>query len=108
MWSPVPDTGCPGKLLLVDLKFVCGVFSFIIYCADYVLSISAFLPFVFPPNVTSNERLNPDTGKLGMSYSKFKRKDLSKLGHLILKVKLLHLCILIFADRCLKKKIRKW
>ncbi|CAB1419985.1 unnamed protein product [Pleuronectes platessa] len=31
-------------------------------------------------------RLNQDTGKLGMSYSKFKRKDLSSLGLLILKV----------------------
>lgn len=30
--------------------------------------------------------MNPDTGKLGMSYSKFKSKDLSKLGHLILQV----------------------
>lgn len=47
-----------------------------------------------PPNATVDDRLNPDTGKLGMSYSKFKRKDLSKLGHLILKVKLLHLCML--------------
>ncbi len=33
-----------------------------------------------------------------MSYSKFKRKDLSKLGHLILTVKLGHLCILSFTD----------
>ncbi|KAG9351454.1 hypothetical protein JZ751_022704 [Albula glossodonta] len=31
-------------------------------------------------------RLNPETGKLGMSYSKFKSKDLSKLGNVILKV----------------------
>uniref|UniRef100_A0A674N3B3 UDP-N-acetylglucosamine--dolichyl-phosphate N-acetylglucosaminephosphotransferase n=1 Tax=Takifugu rubripes TaxID=31033 RepID=A0A674N3B3_TAKRU len=31
-------------------------------------------------------RLNPDTGNLGMSYSKFKRKDLSKLGELIMQV----------------------
>lgn len=37
-------------------------------------------------NVAATERLNPDTGKLGMSYSKFKRKDLSKLGELIMKV----------------------
>ncbi|MBN3315906.1 GPT acetylglucosaminephosphotransferase, partial [Atractosteus spatula] len=30
-------------------------------------------------------RLNPVTGKLEMSYSKFKSKDLSRLGELILK-----------------------
>ena len=45
-------------------------------------------PFCLFPNVPANIRLNRDTGKLGMSYSKFKRKDLSSLGHLILKVKL--------------------
>lgn len=32
-------------------------------------------------------RLQPDTGKLGMSYSKFKKKDLGQLGQLIVKVK---------------------
>lgn len=39
-------------------------------------------------------RLQSDTGKLGMSYSKFKQKDLGKLGQLILKVKS-HLIIII-------------
>lgn len=50
--------------------------------------------FYFFSIVTANERLNPDTGKLGMSYSKFKRKDLSKLGDLILSVMLSNLCFL--------------
>lgn len=45
------------------------------------------LVFLFlSPIAVINERLNPDTGKLEMSYSKFKRKDLSKLGQLIMKV----------------------
>lgn len=39
-------------------------------------------------NDATTERLNPETDKLGMSYSKFKRKDLSKLGELIMKVSL--------------------
>lgn len=41
-------------------------------------------------------RLNADTGKLGMSYAKFKRKDVSKLGHMILKVKIEFLNILFY------------
>lgn len=43
-------------------------------------------------------RLNPDTGKLGMSYFQFKSKDLSKLGQLILKVR--HYTRLYFSCLC--------
>lgn len=50
------------------------------------MHLNDFMSLFLFSDVTANTRLNPETGKLGMSYSKFKRKDLSKLGHLILKV----------------------
>lgn len=59
-----------------------------------------FFIYFLSPYITNTERLNPDTGRLQMSYSKFKRKDLSKLGDLILTVKLSLslslLCLLIY------------
>lgn len=58
-----------------------------LYMLNY--SFSFFDKYFFVP---ISERLNPETGKLGMSYSKFKQKDLSKLGNLILKVSLLSAC----------------
>lgn len=74
---PVHDTVSPGNSMLmwpsVHLLLVINALK----------CIYAFLSFL---SCHSLLRLNPDTGKLGMSYSKFKSKDLSKLGHLILKV----------------------
>lgn len=78
----------------MGVKFICEIFLFIIH-TDCVHDLSSFC---LHHNVAAIERLNPDTGKLGMSYSKFKRKDLSELGHLILTVKLMRLYILYFAD----------
>lgn len=59
----------------------------LIYIVIYIIIFNVFISSFF----FTIYRLNADTGKLGMSYSKFKTKDLSTLGHLILKVKLLSL-----------------
>eukprot|EP00066_Takifugu_rubripes_P006411 XP_003971189.1 PREDICTED: UDP-N-acetylglucosamine--dolichyl-phosphate N-acetylglucosaminephosphotransferase [Takifugu rubripes] len=67
-----------SKMML--LFFIPQVINFI-----YSLPPQPFSNFIPCPRAAT-ERLNPDTGNLGMSYSKFKRKDLSKLGELIMQV----------------------
>ncbi|XP_015505102.1 UDP-N-acetylglucosamine--dolichyl-phosphate N-acetylglucosaminephosphotransferase isoform X3 [Parus major] len=63
------------------------------YQDDHIFSLYFMIPFFFTTlGLFYHNWLNPDTGKLEMSYSKFKTKSLSALGTNILKVvKILHL-----------------
>ncbi|XP_056141027.1 UDP-N-acetylglucosamine--dolichyl-phosphate N-acetylglucosaminephosphotransferase isoform X1 [Lampris incognitus] len=95
-WYPssvfVGDTFCYFAGMTFAVVGILGHFSktmllfFIPQVVNFVYSLPQLLHIIPCPRHRL-PRLNPDTGKLGMSYSKFKRKDLSKLGHLILEVR---------------------
>ncbi|XP_071625020.1 UDP-N-acetylglucosamine--dolichyl-phosphate N-acetylglucosaminephosphotransferase isoform X3 [Heliangelus exortis] len=63
------------------------------YREDHVFSLYFMIPFFFTTlGLFYHNWLNPSTGKLEMSYSKFKTKSLSALGTNILKaLKILHI-----------------
>ncbi|XP_021231517.1 UDP-N-acetylglucosamine--dolichyl-phosphate N-acetylglucosaminephosphotransferase isoform X2 [Numida meleagris] len=63
------------------------------YQDDHIFSLYFMIPFFFTTlGLFYHNWLNPTTGKLEMSYSKFKTKSLSTLGTYILKVeKILHI-----------------
>ncbi|KAK7925528.1 hypothetical protein WMY93_007838 [Mugilogobius chulae] len=94
-WYPssvfVGDTFCYFAGMTFAVVGILGHFSktmllfFIPQVANFLYSVPQLFHIIPCPRHRL-PRLNPDTGKLGMSYSKFKSKDLSKLGHLILKV----------------------
>lgn len=94
-WYPssvfVGDTFCYFAGMTFAVVGILGHFSktmllfFIPQVANFIYSLPQLFRFIPCPRHRL-PRFNPDTGKVGMSYSKFKSKDLSKLGHLILKV----------------------
>ncbi|KAG8008146.1 UDP-N-acetylglucosamine--dolichyl-phosphate N-acetylglucosaminephosphotransferase [Nibea albiflora] len=94
-WYPssvfVGDTFCYFAGMTFAVVGILGHFSktMLLFFIPQVVNFIYSLPQLFhviPCPRHRLPRLNPETGKLGMSYSKFKRKDLSKLGHLILTV----------------------
>ncbi|XP_048838123.1 UDP-N-acetylglucosamine--dolichyl-phosphate N-acetylglucosaminephosphotransferase isoform X5 [Brienomyrus brachyistius] len=94
-WYPsavfVGDTFCYFAGMTFAVVGILGHFSktMLLFFIPQVLNFLYSLPQLFhlvPCPRHRLPRLNPETGKLGMSYSKFKKKDLCKLGALILKV----------------------
>uniref|UniRef100_A0A8C6SUQ1 UDP-N-acetylglucosamine--dolichyl-phosphate N-acetylglucosaminephosphotransferase n=1 Tax=Neogobius melanostomus TaxID=47308 RepID=A0A8C6SUQ1_9GOBI len=94
-WYPssvfVGDTFCYFAGMTFAVVGILGHFSktMLLFFIPQVVNFIYSLPQLFhiiPCPRHRLPRLNPDTGKVGMSYSKFKSKDLSKLGHLIIKV----------------------
>ncbi|XP_053703670.1 UDP-N-acetylglucosamine--dolichyl-phosphate N-acetylglucosaminephosphotransferase [Synchiropus splendidus] len=94
-WYPssvfVGDTFCYFAGMTFAVVGILGHFSktMLLFFIPQVVNFIYSLPQLFhviPCPRHRLPRLDSETGKLGMSYSKFKRKDLSKLGHLILKV----------------------
>ncbi|CAG02872.1 unnamed protein product [Tetraodon nigroviridis] len=94
-WYPssvfVGDTFCYFAGMTFAVVGILGHFSkmMLLFFIPQVINFVYSLPQLFhiiPCPRHRLPRLNPDTDKLGMSYSKFKRKDLSKLGELIMKV----------------------
>ncbi|KAF6728885.1 UDP-N-acetylglucosamine--dolichyl-phosphate N-acetylglucosaminephosphotransferase [Oryzias melastigma] len=94
-WYPssvfVGDTFCYFAGMTFAVVGILGHFSktMLLFFIPQVINFVYSLPQLFhiiPCPRHRLPRLNPETGKLGMSYSKFKQKDLSKLGNLILKV----------------------
>ncbi|XP_067910129.1 UDP-N-acetylglucosamine--dolichyl-phosphate N-acetylglucosaminephosphotransferase [Heterodontus francisci] len=94
-WYPsnafVGDTFCYFAGMTFAVVGILGHFSktmmlfFIPQVLNFLYSVPQLLRIVPCPRHRL-PRLDPSTGKLGMSYSRFKTKDLSKLGDLILKV----------------------
>uniref|UniRef100_A0AAX7SXG9 UDP-N-acetylglucosamine--dolichyl-phosphate N-acetylglucosaminephosphotransferase n=1 Tax=Astatotilapia calliptera TaxID=8154 RepID=A0AAX7SXG9_ASTCA len=94
-WYPssvfVGDTFCYFAGMTFAVVGILGHFSktmllfFIPQVVNFVYSVPQLFHIIPCPRHRL-PRLNPENGKLGMSYSKFKTKDLSKLGHLILTV----------------------
>uniref|UniRef100_A0A8C4Z4X6 UDP-N-acetylglucosamine--dolichyl-phosphate N-acetylglucosaminephosphotransferase n=1 Tax=Gadus morhua TaxID=8049 RepID=A0A8C4Z4X6_GADMO len=87
----VGDTFCYFAGMTFAVVGILGHFSktMLLFFIPQVVNFIYSLPQLFhiiPCPRHRLPRLNPSTGKLGMSYSKFKRKDLSKLGNLILQV----------------------
>ncbi|XP_029429958.1 UDP-N-acetylglucosamine--dolichyl-phosphate N-acetylglucosaminephosphotransferase isoform X2 [Rhinatrema bivittatum] len=94
-WYPsrafVGDTFCYFAGMTFAVVGIIGHFSktMLLFFIPQVLNFLYSLPQLFhiiPCPRHRLPRLSANTGKLGMSYSKFKRKDLSKLGAFILKV----------------------
>eukprot|EP00063_Salmo_salar_P076312 XP_014051147.1 PREDICTED: UDP-N-acetylglucosamine--dolichyl-phosphate N-acetylglucosaminephosphotransferase isoform X1 [Salmo salar] len=94
-WYPssvfVGDTFCYFAGMTFAVVGILGHFSktMLLFFIPQVVNFVYSLPQLFhvvPCPRHRLPRLNPDTGKLGMSWSKFKRRDLSKLGNLILQV----------------------
>ncbi|XP_048043712.1 UDP-N-acetylglucosamine--dolichyl-phosphate N-acetylglucosaminephosphotransferase isoform X2 [Megalobrama amblycephala] len=94
-WYPssvfVGDTFCYFAGMTFAVVGILGHFSktMLLFFIPQVINFIYSLPQLFhiiPCPRHRLPRLQPDTGKLGMSYSKFKQKDLGKLGQLILKV----------------------
>ncbi|KAJ3589092.1 hypothetical protein NHX12_009940 [Muraenolepis orangiensis] len=94
-WYPssvfVGDTFCYFAGMTFAVVGILGHFSktMLLFFIPQVVNFIYSLPQLFhiiPCPRHRLPRLNPSTGKLGMSYSKFKRKDLSKLGNLIVQV----------------------
>ncbi|XP_036381485.1 UDP-N-acetylglucosamine--dolichyl-phosphate N-acetylglucosaminephosphotransferase isoform X2 [Megalops cyprinoides] len=94
-WYPsavfVGDTFCYFAGMTFAVVGILGHFSktMLLFFIPQVLNFLYSLPQLFhvvPCPRHRLPRLNADTGRLEMSYSKFKSKDLSKLGCLILKV----------------------
>lgn len=94
-WYPssvfVGDTFCYFAGMTFAVVGILGHFSktMLLFFIPQVVNFIYSLPQLFhviPCPRHRLPRLDLETGKLGMSYSKFKRKDLSKLGQLILKV----------------------
>ncbi|XP_005988202.1 UDP-N-acetylglucosamine--dolichyl-phosphate N-acetylglucosaminephosphotransferase isoform X2 [Latimeria chalumnae] len=94
-WYPsrvfVGDTFCYFAGMTFAVVGILGHFSktMLLFFIPQVLNFLYSLPQLFhviPCPRHRLPRLNPDTGKLGMSYSKFKTKDLSRLGDILLKV----------------------
>uniref|UniRef100_UPI00398EA97F UDP-N-acetylglucosamine--dolichyl-phosphate N-acetylglucosaminephosphotransferase n=1 Tax=Pristiophorus japonicus TaxID=55135 RepID=UPI00398EA97F len=94
-WYPsrafVGDTFCYFAGMTFAVVGILGHFSktmmlfFIPQTLNFLYSVPQLFHMVPCPRHRL-PRLDPSTGKLGMSYSKFKTKDLPKLGDLILKV----------------------
>uniref|UniRef100_W5M809 UDP-N-acetylglucosamine--dolichyl-phosphate N-acetylglucosaminephosphotransferase n=1 Tax=Lepisosteus oculatus TaxID=7918 RepID=W5M809_LEPOC len=95
-WYPssafVGDTFCYFAGMTFAVVGILGHFSktMLLFFIPQVLNFLYSLPQLFhvvpcPRHRLPRSRLNPVTGKLEMSYSKFKSKDLSRLGELILK-----------------------
>ncbi|CAB1315814.1 unnamed protein product [Coregonus sp. 'balchen'] len=87
----VGDTFCYFAGMTFAVVGILGHFSktMLLFFIPQVVNFVYSLPQLFhvvPCPRHRLPRLNPDTGKLGMSWSKFKRRDLSKLGNLILQV----------------------
>ncbi|KAG7266911.1 hypothetical protein CRUP_005516 [Coryphaenoides rupestris] len=87
----VGDTFCYFAGMTFAVVGILGHFSktMLLFFIPQVVNFIYSLPQLFhiiPCPRHRLPRLNPSTGKLGMSYSKFKRKDLSKLGNLVLQV----------------------
>ncbi|KAK6469245.1 UDP-N-acetylglucosamine--dolichyl-phosphate N-acetylglucosaminephosphotransferase-like isoform X1 [Huso huso] len=94
-WYPssvfVGDTFCYFAGMTFAVVGILGHFSktMLLFFIPQVLNFLYSLPQLFhvvPCPRHRLPRLDPATGKLGMSYSKFKSRDLSKLGELLLKV----------------------
>uniref|UniRef100_A0A4W3GHJ2 UDP-N-acetylglucosamine--dolichyl-phosphate N-acetylglucosaminephosphotransferase n=1 Tax=Callorhinchus milii TaxID=7868 RepID=A0A4W3GHJ2_CALMI len=94
-WYPsgvfVGDTFCYFAGMTFAVVGILGHFSktMLLFFIPQVLNFLYSLPqliHVIPCPRHRLPRLDPATGKLGMSYSKFKTNDLPKLGYLILKV----------------------
>ncbi|XP_062894639.1 UDP-N-acetylglucosamine--dolichyl-phosphate N-acetylglucosaminephosphotransferase isoform X2 [Mobula hypostoma] len=94
-WYPssafVGDTFCYFAGMTFAVVGILGHFSktmmlfFIPQTLNFLYSVPQLF-HVIPCPRHRMPRLDPSTGKLGMSYSKFKTKDLPKLGFAILKV----------------------
>ncbi|MGH0171365.1 UNVERIFIED_CONTAM: hypothetical protein FKN15_074426 [Acipenser sinensis] len=87
----VGDTFCYFAGMTFAVVGILGHFSktMLLFFIPQVLNFLYSLPQLFhvvPCPRHRLPRLDPATGKLGMSYSKFKSRDLSKLGELLLKV----------------------
>ncbi|XP_017557248.1 UDP-N-acetylglucosamine--dolichyl-phosphate N-acetylglucosaminephosphotransferase isoform X4 [Pygocentrus nattereri] len=94
-WYPssvfVGDTFCYFAGMTFAVVGILGHFSktMLLFFIPQVVNFIYSLPQLFhivPCPRHRLPRLQADTGKLGMSYSKFKQKDLGKLGQLVLKV----------------------
>ncbi|XP_051979763.1 UDP-N-acetylglucosamine--dolichyl-phosphate N-acetylglucosaminephosphotransferase [Xyrauchen texanus] len=94
-WYPssvfVGDTVCYFAGMTFEVVGILGHFSktmllfFILQVINFIYSLPQLFHIIPCPRHRL-PRLQSDTGKLGMSYSKFKQKDLGKLGQHILKV----------------------
>uniref|UniRef100_A0A8B9HN51 UDP-N-acetylglucosamine--dolichyl-phosphate N-acetylglucosaminephosphotransferase n=1 Tax=Astyanax mexicanus TaxID=7994 RepID=A0A8B9HN51_ASTMX len=87
----VGDTFCYFAGMTFAVVGILGHFSktMLLFFIPQVVNFIYSLPQLFhivPCPRHRLPRLQPDTGKLGMSYSKFKPKDLGKLGQLVIKV----------------------
>uniref|UniRef100_A0A8C4SN61 UDP-N-acetylglucosamine--dolichyl-phosphate N-acetylglucosaminephosphotransferase n=1 Tax=Erpetoichthys calabaricus TaxID=27687 RepID=A0A8C4SN61_ERPCA len=94
-WYPssvfVGDTFCYFAGMTFAVVGILGHFSktMLLFFIPQLLNFIYSLPQLFhvvPCPRHRLPRLDPDSGKLGMSYSKFKKKDLSSLGALVLMV----------------------
>ncbi|XP_043936800.1 UDP-N-acetylglucosamine--dolichyl-phosphate N-acetylglucosaminephosphotransferase isoform X1 [Protopterus annectens] len=94
-WYPsavfVGDTFCYFAGMTFAVVGILGHFSktMLLFFIPQVLNFLYSVPQLFhlvPCPRHRIPRLNPSTGKLEMSYSKFKTKDLSKLGSFVLQV----------------------
>ncbi|KAK1155973.1 UDP-N-acetylglucosamine--dolichyl-phosphate N-acetylglucosaminephosphotransferase-like isoform X1 [Acipenser oxyrinchus oxyrinchus] len=94
-WYPssvfVGDTFCYFAGMTFAVVGILGHFSktMLLFFIPQLLNFLYSVPQLFhvvPCPRHRLPRLDPATGKLGMSYSKFKSRDLSKLGELLLKV----------------------
>ncbi|KAE8592357.1 hypothetical protein XENTR_v10018737 [Xenopus tropicalis] len=94
-WYPsrvfVGDTFCYFAGMTFAVVGIVGHFSktMLLFFIPQVLNFLYSLPqllHIIPCPRHRLPRLDPTNGKLGMSYSKFKSKELSKLGDLIIKV----------------------
>ncbi|OCT72420.1 UDP-N-acetylglucosamine--dolichyl-phosphate N-acetylglucosaminephosphotransferase [Xenopus laevis] len=94
-WYPsrvfVGDTFCYFAGMTFAVVGIIGHFSktMLLFFIPQVLNFLYSLPqllHIIPCPRHRLPRLDPTTGKLGMSYSKFKSKELSKLGDVIIKV----------------------
>uniref|UniRef100_A0A8C5PHK1 UDP-N-acetylglucosamine--dolichyl-phosphate N-acetylglucosaminephosphotransferase n=1 Tax=Leptobrachium leishanense TaxID=445787 RepID=A0A8C5PHK1_9ANUR len=94
-WYPsrvfVGDTFCYFAGMTFAVVGIVGHFSktMLLFFMPQILNFLYSLPQLFhiiPCPRHRLPRLDPTTGKLGMSYSKFKTKDLSKLGSLAIKI----------------------
>uniref|UniRef100_A0AAY4E1Y7 UDP-N-acetylglucosamine--dolichyl-phosphate N-acetylglucosaminephosphotransferase n=1 Tax=Denticeps clupeoides TaxID=299321 RepID=A0AAY4E1Y7_9TELE len=94
-WYPssvfVGDTFCYFAGMTFAVVGILGHFSktMLLFFIPQVINFIYSLPQLFhivPCPRHRLPRLNAETGKLGMSYSKFKRKDLHKLGHFVVNV----------------------
>ncbi|KAG8434571.1 hypothetical protein GDO86_012807 [Hymenochirus boettgeri] len=94
-WYPsrvfVGDTFCYFAGMTFAVVGIIGHFSktMLLFFIPQVLNFLYSLPqllHIIPCPRHRLPRLDPTSGKLGMSYSKFKSKELSKLGDIIIKV----------------------